>query len=702
MTPHTPDTRPRDEQEPRPDSWVDSVVPHGGLAYGADYNPEQWDRRTWREDVELMGRAGVNLVSLGIFSWALLEPRPGEFDFGWLDEVLDMLGEAGIRVDLATPTAATPHWLYRAHPEARVVEADGRVRAPGSRGIPCPHSPAYWQASERITRAVAAHAAQRPEVAMWHVHNEYGMPSAACHCPVSQQAFRDWLERRHGSLAGLNEAWGTAFWGQRYTDWQEVTTPMRSGTVVNPAAELDFARFTSQSLLDHLRREKAIIAEHTPGLPVTTNFMASSGQEVDYWRWVDDLDVVSTDYYLQGTDPMAHVGAALESDLTRGLAHGRPWMVMEHSTSAVSWQPHNIAKDPDEERRTVLCHVARGADGVLAFQWRASRRGAEKFHSAMVPHAGPDSRVFREVCRGGEDMARLGAVRGSRVRSRVGLVWDWESLWAQGLAWRPSELLRPRDQIRTAYEWLWRRGTCVDVIESGARPEGLDVVVVPAGYLLTEEAGQVLTRFVEKGGTLVVLPFSGVVDADECVHPGGAPGPLRAVLGLTVEEFRPVREGEVVHLEGPDGARARARLWSEGLRLEGAEPVWQALDGPTPGPAVTRHRVGRGQAVYVSVGLDAEQLGRVVEAVVEVPVDRPRIDPGRAGGPAGDPTQVEVVTRHGARDHVFVINHDRAEHTVEVAGRDLLTDRRVDPLVVPAGGVAVVEVEGPGRGESVR
>lgn len=702
--PPPPSGRPRTATSPGTRSLP---LPGTRLLYGADYNPEQWDPHVWREDVTLMHQAGVNTVSLGIWSWALVEPTPGTFRFGWLDEILDLLQEAGIGVDLATPTAAPPAWFYRAHPEACLVEADGTVRHGGSRGICCPHSPAYARAAERVTRALVEHVARRcatpadegPRTApvMWHVHNEYGAPGGDCHCECSQAAFRTWLRERYRSLEALNRAWGTTFWGQVYGDWEEVTTPRHSGTALNPACELDYARFTSDSLLARFTVERDIIRAAFPQAPVTTNFMATNCPANDYWRWASQTDVVSTDYYLEADSPVPQIWAALESDLTRSLAGGAPWLLMEHSVSAVSWQSHNRAKDPGQERRTALAHVARGADGVMAFQWRASRRGAEKFHSAMIPHAGADTRVFREVCELGAELAALSELRGTRVRARVALTWDWESFWAQDLAWRPSSLMSHREQVRTTYRWLWERGTTVDLAHPEADLSGYDVVIAPASYLVSQRACENLATFVKRGGRLAALPFFAVVDAEECVHRGGAPGPLRDVLGLSVEEIRPVPVGQEVHLAPTTWGEGRAvsaspltgTLWSEDLRLEGAEPVWTALDGPTPGPAVTAHRYGQGLAVYVSVLLDGQGLARVLEPLLNLPTDRPVVDGGaRVPG-------LEAVTRYGVGEregttYTILVNHDGVAHTAALAGTDVLTGEELDSVTLPAGDVRVV------------
>ncbi|MDT0344839.1 beta-galactosidase [Streptomyces litchfieldiae] len=662
------------------------------LAFGGDYNPEQWPEEVWPEDVALMREAGVSLVSLGIFSWARLEPREGHFEFGWLDRIIDLLHEGGIGVDLATPTVVPPAWFYRAHPEALPVSREGVRWEFGSRGAICHSSPAYHEAAARITRALGERYGTHPALAMWHVHNEYGVPVLECYCETSAAHFRRWLADRYGTVDALNAAWGTEFWGQLYGDWEEIQPPRLTPTTANPAQRLDFARFASDSALANFRRERDLLHELSPGVPVTTNFMVSPTQcdTIDYWAWGREVDIVTNDHYLRAEDDRNHINLSMAADLSRSVGAGRPWLLLEHSTSAVNWQPRGIAKRPGEMARNSLAHVARGSEGAMFFQWRASRAGAEKFHSAMVPHAGTDSRIWREIVELGASIGALAPVRGTRTVADAAVVWDWQSWWAQKLEWRPSEDLDTRERAESWYAALFDRHLTIDFVP----PEAADLaayplVVVPALYLTTRAAGQNLRRYVEGGGTLVVSYFSGIVDEHDAVHPGPHPGALRDVLGLTVEEFQPLRAGETVRLAGPNGGRLAADVWAETVVPAGAEPVWTYADGPAAGgPAITRHQLGAGTAWYVSARLGQDGLDAVLAAASD--------DAGLA--PRDDlPRDVEVVRRAGeGGTFVFAINHTASEAKVELAapGTELLTGERVaGPLAVPAGAVRVVHLD---------
>ncbi|MGN6605729.1 MAG: beta-galactosidase [Jatrophihabitans sp.] len=654
----------------------------GGIAYGGDYNPEQWPEEIWAEDIALMREAGVNLVTVGVFSWGLLQPAPGRFEFGWLDRVLDRLHEGGIAVDLATATASPPPWFTTRHPEAALVDVTGARRSHGARQAYCPSSAAFREATVDMAGAMVERYADHPAVVLWHVSNEYANHNWHCYCDASAEAFRHWLEARYGTIDALNAAWGTAFWSQHYGDWREVLPPRAVSyhSFANPTQQLDWWRFSSGEHVRLYRAEHEVIAARATQ-PVTTNFM-SFWKPLDYWDFADAVDLVSNDDYLIVDDRDPAERTAMAADLMRSLASGEPWLLMEHSTSAVNWQPRNRAKAPGELRRTSLQHLARGADGALFFQWRASRAGAEKFHSALVPHAGTDSRVWHEVVDFGADLRKLGAVTGSRVdRPRVAIVHGWESWWAGELDSHPSQDFSPFAQLRRWYGALWGRSVGVDFARPGASLDGYDLVVVPGQYLVDDAAARVITEFVAGGGTVVITWFSGIVDEHDHVRLGGYPGAFAELLGVRIEEFAPLLAGQSVGLS--DGSTAT--LWSEHGRTTTATAVLTYADGPTAGsPALTVHGHGSGHAWYVGTELSDERFGRLVDDLLTAA----GVEPVVAGLPRG----VEAVRRVGGDGAwLFLVNHTGDEVSVAADGTEVFTGRQVDgALALPAGGAAVV------------
>lgn len=665
-----------------------------GLLYGGDYNPEQWSAETWREDARLMQEAGVNLVTVGVFSWARYEPQPGVRDFAWLDEVLDVLHAHEVAVDLATPTASPPAWLGRRYPETLPVDADGVRLVAGSRNHFSPASRIYRERALAITAALVERYVDHPAVRMWHVGNEFGQ---VCYGDESAREFRRWLAERYGTIDRLNEAWGTSFWSQRYGAWDEILPPRRMPYHPNPTQALDFRRYSSDQLLALYREQRDLVRAHDPDRPVTTNFMGFFPL-VDYWSWADDLDVVADDAYPDPGDPEAPADAALTQDLMRSLGRGRPWVLMEQAAGAVSWRDHNLPKSPKRSRLESLQAVARGADGICFFQWRASRAGAERFHSAMLPHAGPDTRVHAGIRRLGADLRRLRPVVGTRIAARVALLFDWESWWAAHELARPTTRLDTLAQLRAWYRPLWDAGVAADVVRPGTDLSSYDVVLVPQTYLLDEDAADRLTEAAARGASVVVGPFTGVADENAQVRTGRFPVLLRDLLRVSGEEWAPLPDdgaGLALDVDAWPGAAqvegpARATILGEALRAEGATVLARFDGGHLDGqPAITRVQAGAGHAWYVGTVPGAPVLARVLHDAL----DAAGVAPVLSG--VGDLAGVEAVRRGPA---LFLLNHTDAELDVLVpaAGTDLLTGAQMSDgrVRVPATGAVVLVEDG--------
>ncbi|WP_258045978.1 beta-galactosidase [Leifsonia shinshuensis] len=660
-----------------------------GFAYGGDYNPEQWAPEVWREDVELMNRAGVNLVSVGIFSWARIEPRDGEFDFAWLDEVLDLLHAGGVRVDLATATASPPPWLAVAHPELLPVTEDGVTLSSGSRQAYCPSSPVYRRYAARLVEAIVDRYADHPALELWHVNNEYGCHVSRCYCDVSAAAFRRWLEAKYSRIEALNEAWGTAFWSQHYASFDEILPPRAAPSFKNPTQLLDFDRFSSDELLDCFRMEKAIIRSRS-ALPVTTNFMGFF-KPLDYWAWAQEVDVVSDDSYPDPADPRSPVYAAMQRDLMRSLGGGQPWLLMEQSPGAVNWRERNAAKLPGQMRAWSYQSIVRGADGILFFQWRQAVAGAEKFHAGMLPHGGTDSRVFREVVQLGGELATLSEARGllgAAVPAQVAIVFDWDSWWAVEQEASPARTSY-LEEVFSWYAALVAAGATVDFVRATDDLAGYGVVVAPTLLVATDAQLAALDHYVAGGGTLVVGFLTGVLDPDLHARAGGYLGPLRDTLGVWIEEFAPPAAPDLAAVGGGEppalrvrgdvvGEAAEASQWAEYVRVLTADvpAVFDggALDGH---PALTRNRRGEGTAWYVATRLGPEPLGRLVHAALtSAAVD---LLPTVAG--------VEFVRRG---DVLAAINHSAETVTLELSGTDLLSGAPAAGLRLDPQGVALI------------
>lgn len=634
----------------------------GAIGFGGDWNPEQWSPSVWDEDLRLMREANVNLVTVGVFSWAHLEPSPGRYEFGWLDTVLEKCEAAGVAVDLATATASPPPWIGHRWPESLPVTDEGIRLTYGARQQYCPSSPVYRERALALTERIASRYAEHPAVVMWHVGNEYGAHTPSCYCDISAAAFRDWLAKRYDSVDELNDAWSTSFWAQRFSDWAEVIPPRRTPYFPNPTQQLDFKRFSSDALLELFKAERDIIRMHTTSdRPITTNFMRFF-PHADYWDWARAEDVVSDDWYPDLADPLSHVEGAAGADLMRSLRDGQPWLLMEQAVSAINWRTVNPTKSGGAYRRWSLQQVARGADAVLHFQWRAAIGGAEKWHSGMLPHAGPRTRSWREVVDFGAELAALTPLVGARTQADIAIVLDWPSWWALELDSRPSTRLSMVQILREWYQPLWERGYSIDFAHPESDLAEYSLVLVPQLYSVSDHGAQRLIDAAKSGTSVVVGYFSGAVDERDRVRAGGYPAPWTAMLGIWVEEYCPLLPGETVRLRTAEGSEVFATQWTEHVHLDGAEAVLTYVDGDIAGcPAVTRRMVESGaHAWYISAGLDASVLGPLLLGIAEESGAAPVL----IGPP---PSDVEVALRETEDQRfLFVLNHSNEERMVDI------------------------------------
>jgi len=662
--------------------------------YGADYNPEQWPEELWPEDVARMREAGVTMVSLGIFAWSRIQPREGAFDFDWLDRAIDLLHEGGIAVDLATATASPPPWATAAYPEMLPQDENGATHWPGSRQQYAPSSPVYRRLAGELVTAIAGRYAQHPAVVMWHVNNEYGCHLNMDFSDAARDAFRRWLADRYGTIDALNTAWGTNFWSQRYGSFEEVFPPRKAPYSPNPTQMLDYRRFTDDMLLECYLMERDLIRAAGATQPITTNFMGPF-KPANYAKWAEHVDLVSDDAYPDPNDPESFRVAAFQRDLVRSLKPDVPWVLMEQATNALNWRPWNAPKAPGQMAALSAQAIGRGADGILFFQWRQSRSGAEKFHSAMLPQAGTDTRTWREVVALGEQLAALPALPAGSRDARVALVFDWENWWAVEGTDHPQNRLDYLAVVQRWYRALHRRHVQVDLVPPSRVGDGYAVAIAPLLYLLREADAAALRSFVEGGGHLIAGPFTDVVDADDRFRDGGFLTQLGPVLGVRLEDFGALvppdaaptapgeREARFAGSGLAGGADLVGTLLAEELHLiEGADATVEAAftSGRLAGhPALTRRAVGQGTARYLATVPDEQGVQAVVDHVLA--------DAGVEPVVAGLPDHIEAARRG---ELITVINHGGGPVDVPVAGVDAITGERVDGVRLDAWDWALV------------
>jgi beta-galactosidase len=614
--------------------------------HGGDYNPEQWPQSTWDDDMRLMQASHFEVATVGVFSWVSLQPAEDRFTFEWLDAALEKLAAADRYVCLATPTAAQPAWMSRAYPDILRVDADGLRRHHGRRVNYCPNSPNYRRFAVSIASKLAERYGRHPRLLVWHVSNEYG---GQCYCQSCAVAFRQWLQRRYSSLDELNARWWTAFWGHTFTSWEQIEPPYANGESLTAGLSIDYKRFLSDSMLECFKLERDAIRRSSPDVPITTNLMGTYAH-LDYRAWAPEMDVVAYDCYPW---PSADPGdIAFLHDLNRGLKDGRPYLLMEQTPSSQNWQPINALKRPGVLRLWSYLAVAHGADSVMYFQWRRGRGGSEKFHGAVVEHAGQsETRVFAEVGQLGAELERLSDVTlGATTPARVAIMFDWNNWWAIDNAVGPIQDKQYVETVRRYYRAVWRRNVAVDVVFSDSDLQGYDVLIAPMLHMVKPGVAERVGALVERGGSFVTTVFSGVVDETDLAFEG-YPGPLRPLLGIWIEEIDALYPGQTNHLVMADasGAYECSRL-CELVRLETASVQATFADDFYAGrPAVTRNQIGQGSAYYIAADpsdafLD-HFLGRLLsEHAIWAPLSAP---PG-----------VEVAVRQrDCQRLLFVLNH---------------------------------------------
>jgi beta-galactosidase len=652
---------------------ISSKIPQ--MLHGADYNPDQWQKypEVLEEDIRLMKLAGCNVMSVGIFAWMALEPEEGVFTFEWLDTLLDKFAANGIYALLATPSGARPVWMSQKYPEVLRVAPNGIRNLHGARHNHCFSSPVYREKVGIMNAKLAERYSQHPAVIGWHISNEYG---GECHCNYCQDAFRGWLRNKYGKLEALNDAWWTTFWSHTYTDWSQIESPTPRGENAVHGQNVDWRRFVTDQTVDFCRHEIEPLRAANSELPITTNFMLDF-EPLNYWKFVDLLDMISWDAYPtwhdnNGDEAELAAWIAFNHDVFRSLKGGKPFMLMESTPSMTNWQPVSKLKRPGMHMLSSLQAVAHGSDTVQYFQWRKSRGSSEKLHGAVVDHVGHEhTRVFRDVAELGATLGKLEEVVGTSVKPQVALINDWENRWAIKDSQGPRNGgLHYEETLKRHYRPLWDLGVPVDIIDSECSFDSYKLLIAPMLYMVRPGVGERIEKFVENGGTFIATYWSGIVDENDLCFLNGFPGPLRKTLGIWSEEIDSLHDHDsnrVVMSEGNSlglGGAYTARELCDLIHLEGAEALAVYGEDFYAGrPALTVNRLGKGKAYYIASRNEAAFTNDLLAAVVAEAGIQRVLDTEL---PHGVTAQLRT---DGTTDYVFVSNFTSASATIELDGR---------------------------------
>lgn len=663
--------------------------------YGGDYNPEQWDAATMEEDIRMFKLANIDIATVNVFSWALIQPSEDSYDFSGLDAIIERLTKDNIYICLATSTGAHPAWMAHRYPDVTRVDYEGRKRKFGGRHNSCPNSPTYHKYAAELASRLAERYAKHEGLVVWHISNEYG---GYCYCDNCAEAFRGWLKQRYNTIEALNQAWYTAFWGHTFYDWAEIVPPNAlseewAGNRTNfQTISLDYRRFQSDSLLDCFKLEYDAIRKYSKDVQITTNLMGTY-PELDYFKWGQAMDVVSWDNYPSLDTPFSYT--AMSHALMRGLKSGKPFMLMEQTPSQQNWQPYNSLKRPGVMRLWSYQAVAHGADTVMFFQLRRSIGACEKYHGAVIEHVGHEhTRVFRECAELGAELVKLGdELLDSRHQSKVGIVFDWENRWALDLTSGPTIDLKYVEQVHRYYDAFFKHNIQADMISVEEQFDQYEIVVAPVMYMVKPGFAEKVEQFVADGGTFITTFFSGIVNENDIVTTGGYPGKLRNVLGIWAEEIDallPSQSNEIVMnaTYGELNGTYSCNILCDLIHSEGAEVLaTYGTDFYKGMPALTRHAFGKGKAWYVATNGDEAFLSDLIKTIVDEQGIQPLVSPVQG---------IEVTERvKGEHRYLFVLNHNADATEVDLgnlAGRDLLTDQEVSGKhTLAAKGVMIVK-----------
>lgn len=641
----------------------------GYLMHGGDYNPEQWldMPEVLETDIVRFREAKINTVTVGIFSWAKLEPKEGEYRFEWLEEIIDRLHGNGISVILATPSGARPHWMTDKYPEVLRVNAMRQRNLFGGRHNHCLSSPIYREKVRRINTELVKRLGAHPAVKMWHISNELG---GECHCELCQKAFRGWLKKKYQTIEALNKSWWTTFWSHTYESFDQIESPSPLGEMSVTGLKLDWRRFISDQTIDYMEDEIRAIRDAGSDLPVTTNLMYHF-YEIDYFRLAEKIDIASWDNY-----PSWHKREEWETardtafwhDVIRSLKR-KPFFLMESCPGATNWKDVSKLKRPGMLTATSLQSIAHGSDGAMYFQMRKGRGAAEKLHGAVIDHYdGNDTRTFRDVCEAGEMLEALSEVAGTTTKSEAAVIFDWDNRWAlDGSEGPRNKDLHYQECVEKSYRALRRQGLNVDVIDQKCSLAPYRFVAAPMQYLFHEGFAEKVREFVEKGGTFVLTYWSGVVDENDLCFLGGTPHGLMDVFGLRSEEIDSLYDEEenlLCRTDGtPDGMKDSyvCRYLCQLVKPAAARTLMTyGRDFYAGTPALLENDFGEGKAYYVCA--DAEQA--FYDDFYERLTKEAGISPIL---PTEIPDGVEVTSRSGENaDYIFFQNFNRRDMKVQL------------------------------------
>ena len=592
------------------------------MKIGVDYYPEHWDSDVIEQDLHRMKKLGVDIVRMAEFAWSRLEPQEGDYQFEWLDRAVRLFGDAGIDIVLCTPTCTPPQWLFHHYPQIIQHGADGQKIPIGVRGHRCINSPIFRNFAEKIIRQMVSRYQGNPHIVAWQIDNE--LEANHCHCPVCEQSFRKWMERKYGSVKEINAAYGNVVWSGEYSDMEEVKPPTAARLQwQNPSLTLDFNRYASDSTVEYVQFQQRTIREIDSDVPITTNNWLCENMP-DFYDMFCGLDFVSYDNYppiILPQDKETLYSHAFHLDLMRGIKRQNFWIMEQLSGAIGSWAPMSPTPHPGMIKGYSAQAFAHGADAVLHFRWRTGCFGAEMYWHGILDHSNVPGRRYEEFGDLCQWVKQWREIENSVVMNRVALLYGSDQEYAFKLQYQ-AEGMYYMEQLKLLHDAFTAIGLGVDIINEKDSLEGYDIVLAPNIHVTKESVTQELYRFVEKGGTLLLTTRSGVKDSfNKCIM-APLPTVFSELVGVHVTEYDVIgKKTQCIHIV--DDAWRNAYEQTEDIQWNGesvpitASRCCDILQTDTADilaeygenfykgiPVVTRNQYGKGKAYYVGTVLN--------------------------------------------------------------------------------------------------
>ncbi|MBN1265263.1 MAG: beta-galactosidase [Anaerolineales bacterium] len=662
------------------------------MKLGVCYYPEHWPEQRWGEDARLMHTAGLSLVRIGEFAWGLIEPAEGHYEWDWLDRAFETLAAEGLRIILGTPTAAPPAWLTHSYPDVLPVDEAGRRRKAGTRRHYCFNSPDYLALSKNIVSGLAKRFGSHPSLHAWQIDNEFGShQTTRCYCNNCTRDFRSWLQQKYETLEKLNQSWGTVFWSQLYSSWEQIELPNLTLAQPNPSHWLDYARFASDSVTAFQQMQIDILQTHSPGVPVTHNVIPNLS-DINLHQLARKLDRASCSVYPTGLletsadrfyvpgeeqpvfayDAGDPVLTGFNLELVQGLKQA-PFTIMEQQCGQVNWSRFNTGIRPGTPRLWTLHALSAGADEVLYFRWRAGLSGDEQHHSGLLRHDGSPDVGFQDLLKLQQDLPLLQQICTEPQVVETALILDYEDLWALGK--------QPHHEYYSTFRLLfcWYRafqqaGIPCAILPPHADLSPLKLAILPTTWIGKPDLAARLEQYVQHGGTLLMGLRSGFKTTTNTVNPYPLPGVFRKLLNIHVSDWHALPPGQRHEIKSdiPDLA-GQAAVWIESLKPDSPQTLVHATwnSGPFSGSAaLTEYPSGTGQTFYMGWFPSADQARSLVHYLA-----------GKAG----------ITSLHALPDGVLVSRF--GEHSIYLNFSDSVQTISVDgeTCALPARDYALLE-----------